>query len=254
MQVCKRHLGQLTSHSFRALATQAQIEPTPPNNIPPPPPKQEPTEKPYVIHTYRNLPVNFARNQQIPVSESVQKDLEEVIRSFRAPIRHAIAYGSGVFRQKGYTPTDQPMLDFVFAVSHPSHWHAINMAQHPHHYAAPMRWFGSGAVSYVQEHGGANVWFNVGVTVGDKSIKYGVISVDSLCRDLLDWETLYISGRLQKPVKILLDDPRIRLANQVNLASALRTSLLLLPEKFDEDDLFRQIAGISYKGMHFFNS
>jgi hypothetical protein len=29
-----------------------------------------------------------------------------------------------------------------------------------------------------------------------------VISVDALCRDLLDWETLYISGRTQKPVRI----------------------------------------------------
>jgi hypothetical protein len=24
---------------------------------------------------------------------------------------------------------DKPLLDFVFAVSHPSHWHAINMQQ-----------------------------------------------------------------------------------------------------------------------------
>lgn len=33
-----------------------------------------------------------------------------------------------------------------------------------------------------------------------QTIKYGTISVDALCQDMLDWETLYISGRTQKPV------------------------------------------------------
>jgi len=123
------------------------------------------------------------------------------------------------------------LLDFVFAVSHPSHWHAINMQQNPHHYSLPMRLLGSNAVAWMQEKGlGAEVWFNVDVEVNGKVrpsrpcfepsprvdeprtdhvqplaraqlLKYGVISVDALCRDLLDWETLYISGRLHKPVR-----------------------------------------------------
>lgn len=49
-------------------------------------------------------------------------------------------------------------------------------------------------------------------------------------------------------VRILVDDARVRLANQVNLASALRTALLLLPESFTEVDLFETIAGLSYRG------
>lgn len=35
-------------------------------------------------------------------------------------------------------------------------------------------------------------------------IKYGVISVKHLCDDLRDWETLYMSGRMQKPVRSAL--------------------------------------------------
>jgi len=79
-------------------------------------------------------------------------------------------------------------------------------------------------------------------------IKYGVVNLDTLCTDLSEWSTLYIAGRLQKPVKILRDDPRVRLANQVNLLSALRTALLLLPPNFTEQELYGTIASISYMG------
>ena len=34
-------------------------------------------------------------------------------------------------------------------------------------------------------------------------IKYGVVSIDKLCKDLIDWETLYIAGRMHKPVNII---------------------------------------------------
>ncbi|KAK4048651.1 Mitochondrial translocator assembly and maintenance protein 41 [Microbotryomycetes sp. JL201] len=201
------------------------------------------------ITSVADLPSRFGKNQIIAVPEQVQRDLEDVLTQFKAPIRFAFAYGSGVFRQKGYTAEDKPLLDFVFAVSHPSHWHAVNMQQHPDHYSMPMRLLGSDAVAWMQERGlGAGVWFNVEVEVNGKTIKYGVISIDALCRDMLDWETLYISGRTQKPVRILVDDARVRLANQVNLASALRTALLLLPESFNEVELFETIAGLSYTG------
>lgn len=140
------------------------------------------------------------------------------------------------------------MLDFVFAVSHPDHWHSINVNQHKSHYSMMSRILGSNITSILQEKVGGGVWFNVECLVRGRIIKYGVISVDTLCRDLLDWQTLYMAGRMHKPLQILRDDPRIRLANQVNLSSAVRASLLLLPERFSEDDLYTEIAGLSYRG------
>jgi translocator assembly and maintenance protein 41 len=79
-------------------------------------------------------------------------------------------------------------------------------------------------------------------------VKYGVVNIDTLCRDLSEWNTLYMAGRLHKPVKILRNDPRVLLANQVNLLSAVRVALLLLPETFYELTLYTTIAGLSYMG------
>lgn len=103
--------------------------------------------------------------------------LEDIVDSFDAPIRYAFAYGSGVFEQAGYDKpadakskgTDGPMLDFVFAVTHPDHWHSINMHQHPGHYPLHARAFGSNFVSQVQAFG-PGLWFNTFVPM------HGVVS------------------------------------------------------------------------------
>lgn len=60
----------------------------------------------------------------------------------------------------------------------------------------------------------------------------------------MDWLLLQI--------RIIRDDPRVKLAHQVNLCSALRVALLTLPEKFQERELFERIAGLSYGGQSFF--
>ena len=141
------------------------------------------------------------------------------------------------------------MIDFIFGVSYTQHWHSLNLTQHPDHYSG-LKYlpYSSAAISKIQDNFGAGVYFNPFITVNGTMIKYGVVNLDTLSKDLSEWNTLYLAGRLQKPVKILRDDPRIRLANQVNLISALRTALLMLPEKFTERELYEAIAGLSYMG------
>lgn len=201
-----------------------------------------------------DFPASFGKNQHLDLKAAgavdplIAEELEEIVAHFRAPIRYAFAYGSAVFKQAGYTAKDKPMLDFVFAVSHPSHWHSININQNKDHYSLLARMFGSNVISILQTKVGAGVWFNVECMVKGRIIKYGVVSVDTLVHDLLDWESLYLAGRMHKPIHILRDEPRIRLANQVNLSSAIRASLLLLPETFSEEDLYREMAALSYRG------
>lgn len=205
-------------------------------------------------------------NQHIVINDEFKEALRQILWQFRAPIRYAFAYGSGVFPQTAsgsststaLHPNPSPaistvqkgsgkMIDFIFGVSYTQHWHSLNLQQHRNHYSA-IGSLGSSLVSRVQDKWGAGVYFNPYVTVNGTLIKYGVVNLDTLCRDLSEWDTLYLAGRLQKPVKILRDDPRVRLANQVNLISAVRTALLLLPPTFTEQDLYKTITGISYLG------
>lgn len=221
----------------------------------------------YNIQAFSELPsTNFGVNQHIAINKEFREALRLIIWQFRAPVRYAFAYGSGVFPQTAISSSSPSsihpnpsqaissvqggkgkMIDFIFGVSYSQHWHALNLHQHRDHYSA-IGSLGSSFVSRVQERWGAGTYFNPYVTVNGTLIKYGVVNLDTLYKDLSEWDTLYLAGRLQKPVKILRDDPRIRLANQINLISAVRTALLLLPEKFSERDFYSTIAGISYLG------
>ncbi|KAI8375356.1 mitochondrial matrix Mmp37-domain-containing protein [Choanephora cucurbitarum] len=266
-----RHAQTIKSISIRSMSletnTNYQSEVSPP---PPPPPSfsgQKKTDKHHKnnlfsdetrvrlerLRQYQFHPTNipdspdFGTNQYISINEELKRQLKAVVSTFNAPVRYAVAYGSGVFRQAGYDEKKKPMVDFIFGVSHPGHWHDLNIQQNPHHYSG-LRRLGSGAISLLQEKVGAGVYFNPYVEVNGMNIKYGVVSIEKLCKDLIDWETLYLAGRMHKPVKILRDDARVRLANQVNLTEAVRVALLTLPETFTEEELFVRIAGISYQG------
>ena len=219
------------------------------------------------ISRFSELPgKNFGVNQHIIINEEFKEALRQILWKFRAPIRYAFAYGSGVFPQSSGSSDgnsdlhpnapdavakvqdgNPKMIDFIFGVSYTQHWHSLNLQEHRDHYS----WLGSlGSypVTKVQDSFGAGVYFNPYVTVNGTLIKYGVVNLDTLCQDLSEWNTLYLAGRLQKPVKILRDNPAVRLANQVNLIAAVRTALLLLPPDFTEKDLYSTIAGISYMG------
>lgn len=221
------------------------------------------------ISKFSELPMkNFGVNQHMIINEEFKEALRQILWKFKAPIRYAFAYGSGVFTQRGGQPSPstsgglhsnppdaiskvqgggQKMIDFIFGVSYSQHWHSLNLQEHRDHYSA-VGSLGSYAVAELQDSLGAGTYFNPYVTVNGTLIKYGVVNLDTLCRDLSQWDTLYLAGRLQKPVKILRDNPSVRLANQVNLISAVRTALLLLPPDFSEEQLYSTIAGISYMG------
>ena len=177
--------------------------------------------------------------------------LQKILSKFPSGMSFALAYGSGIFHQKGNI-SSQNMLDFVFVLDNARKWHEDNMysKHHPHHYSA-IRWFGTRALVSLQDKLGAGVYYNTLVPMEGRMIKYGTVSRENFLLDLDEWQWLYLAGRLHKPVQVLLQQPNdedIKSALKANLNSAVTAALLCLPEYFTEEELFLSIAGLSYAG------
>jgi translocator assembly and maintenance protein 41 len=202
-------------------------------------------------------PTQIQQNKKEPeVDAAISKSkhiLGKVITRFKAPIAYAFAYGSGVFKQKGYeNEKKKPLVDYVFAVDDPLEWHKINFKQFQNHYSGLGKMSHSAKIlSAIQEDYGAKIYYNTFVEIENMKIKYGVISTENLKNDLYNWETLYIAGRMQKPVLTLVENAEIEKAKYSNLKNALKMAILSLPylqTEINEKDLFLIIAGFSYQG------
>jgi translocator assembly and maintenance protein 41 len=170
------------------------------------------------------------------------------------------------------------MVDFVFVVDNSIKFHDENLKINSSHYSS-LKHLGPYYLTRIQNDISSGCYYNtlVQLDLDDKSrvlMKYGVMSEEALIRDLYDWDYLYVSGRLQKPVKIIKKpttstatstatasgvgvdlnysfdsiNKSIDVALQTNLKNALHASLLLMPEKFTLNELFLTVASLSYTG------
>ncbi|KAG2501264.1 hypothetical protein HYH03_001071 [Edaphochlamys debaryana] len=142
-----------------------------------------------------------------------------------------------------------PILDFIFAVHDEQKWHETNLKRNPEHYS----WvgnLGANALCAITEAVGVGVHFNTLVQLDETTmVKYGVVQADIMEHDLLYWTSLYIAGRMHKPVTHLLPMPQWLVdAELENRHHALATALALLPQTFTEHDLLTTIVGLSYRG------
>jgi translocator assembly and maintenance protein 41 len=209
-------------------------------------------------------------------------ELYSILSFFPSSTSHAFAYGSGVFEQRisgddnhvlpSSSSSSDNMIDFIFITPKAKLWHQECMLQRPKDYSGIARWIGSNYVAKIGRMG-AGLYFNPLVTVhipesaADASyalgkehimkqhiIKYGVMEEEQLKNDLKHWDTLYIAGRMHKPVATLIaSDEVMDLQEKYNLQYALSTSLLLHVGKAKNNilhtsDLYQTIASLSYMG------
>ncbi|XP_008591512.1 PREDICTED: mitochondrial translocator assembly and maintenance protein 41 homolog, partial [Galeopterus variegatus] len=127
--------------------------------------------------------------------------LRKILSHFPEELSLAFAYGSGVYRQAGPNSDKNAMLDFVFTVDDPVAWHSKNLKKNRSHYSF-LKILGPKIITSLQNNYGAGVYYNPLIMCDGKLIKYGVISTSILIEDLLNWNNLYIAGRLQKPVSV----------------------------------------------------
>lgn len=86
-------------------------------------------------------------------------------------------------------------------------------------------------------------------------MKYGVVEVSELDRDLRGWQHLYFAGRMHKPMVCLRSSPPsqsmpfdIEASRRINQRSALAAALLQMPGTFDTGTLLNKICSVSYNG------
>jgi len=175
--------------------------------------------------------------------------LSNLVQSFSPGLRYVCAYGSGVFKQTGHASIKENMIDLIFVVNDAFTWHQQNLTKYPNHYSF-LKKFPSLSISNIQKNYGASVYYNTRIDFDDRMIKYGVIEQQDFLNDLYNWESLYIAGRLHKPVYNLkgLDNPLLSNAINTNLTYAVETALLMSPEKTSLTNFFMLISSLSYTG------
>lgn len=180
----------------------------------------------------------------------VQPFYAKILSKFPQNFSFCFAYGSGVKQQLTKGQPSSNMIDMIFCVDDPFHWHETNLNINKSHYSG-LKYFGPNLIAKFQENSGAKVYFNTLVPLDSNTlIKYGVISTNDLITDLLEWSDLYIAGRLHKPVEIVKEpaSAELQTALQLNLQSAVHAALLILPEAFTEYDFYYTISNLSYGG------
>ncbi|CAH9115974.1 unnamed protein product [Cuscuta europaea] len=162
------------------------------------------------------------------------------------PVEFCCVYGSILHPNK---KDQNSMVDYILGVADPLQWHTENLKVNRDHYASWLvRSGGSRLINCIANNIGVGVHFNPFVSWNKKMFKYGVVRVHDLIEDIKGWERFYTSGRLQKPVNIIVDNLNIENVNAVNLRAAASAALLLLPAEFSEEDLYAKICSLSYMG------
>uniref|UniRef100_A0A7I4Y009 Phosphatidate cytidylyltransferase, mitochondrial n=1 Tax=Haemonchus contortus TaxID=6289 RepID=A0A7I4Y009_HAECO len=175
------------------------------------------------------------------------KEYEDLISVLPlSTVEYAFAYGSGALQQKGENKSEK-MIDFVLCTSDPVSFHKENIKKNSSHYSL-LRCIGANTLAQFQTRIAAHVYYNTHVHIGNRRIKYGVISTEDLNRDLLDWRWLYVAGRLHKPVLDVRPTAAIASNVEENRRCALQAALLLLPDSFDLEKLYQKIVSLSYTG------
>lgn len=168
-------------------------------------------------------------------------------------IRYAFRYGSSAFKQSGYTAAENQsgMLDLMIVTrGDPFEFHKSNLERNRDHYSRLVRSeFGQRRLLQAVQDAGAGVFFNTDVKLNGQRAKYGIVSDRRFRQDLTQWDTLYLAGRLHKPVGDLIEpDAEITEAKRANLIYAFHAGILLLTEKFTRTELLEAIVSISYLG------
>ena len=177
--------------------------------------------------------------------------MEDSIKRFidkRPDVVAAYGYGSGVFKQSGYTTKDKPQIDLILVVEDLKKWHLENIKLNKNDYSIIGKaYFKHSSPDKLKGCTGITYLSNI---VEDGNIyKYGTIEEKDLLRYLDTWESFYLPGRFQKTVYPIIENNELKEAINKNRENALMVASYLSGfQPTTRKDIYVMLCGLSYLG------
>ncbi len=177
----------------------------------------------------------------------MNKNIEEFINK-RPEVVAAYGYGSGVFKQAGYTSKDKPQIDLILIVDDLKEWHKKNFKLNKKDYSL----FGKLYIRFAKESKlkkATGITYLSGIKENGSIFKYGTIEEKDLSKYLETWESFYLPGRFQKTVYPIKETKELKERIEKNREQALLLSAYLQEkDEVTKKDLLVTLCGLSYLG------
>ena len=166
----------------------------------------------------------------------------------RPKVVAAYGYGSGIFKQSGYSSKDKPQIDLILVVDDLRKWHLENMKLNKKDYSfIGKNFFKHGNINKLK--GSTGITYVSNISENGNVFKYGTIEKRDLTNYLETWKSFYLPGRFQKNVYPIVDNKEIDTLIDKNRENALLLSAYLEEkEETTKKDLLVTICGLSYLG------
>ena len=173
--------------------------------------------------------------------------IEEFIKK-RPEVIAAYGYGSGIFKQSGYTKNDKPQIDLIFVVDDLRKWHLENMKLNKKDYSLIGKaFFKKGKLSKLK--GTTGITYVSNIKENGNIFKYGTIEEKDLIENLNTWKSFYMPGRFQKTIYPIKESESLKEAIKHNREKALFISKCLQTrEEVSNKDIYVTLCSLSYLG------
>lgn len=176
--------------------------------------------------------------------------MDKVIERFmekRPKCEAIIGYGSGITKQKDQE-NRKVQIDLIVVVKDLKRWHKANVRKNPNDYSFTGKNFlTNGSLSWLKK--GGKICYLTYIPFEGHSFKIGTIEEKDFLDSLELWDTFYLAGRMQKPIKIFKADTQVKKAIESNRRSAIATTLLLSDErKIPMVEFYETLVSLSYMG------
>lgn len=177
----------------------------------------------------------------------MNKEIEEFVNK-RPDVVAAYGYGSGIFKQSGYTNKDKPQIDLILVVDDLKKWHKENIKLNKNDYSLIGKVFFKYA-SIKKLKGPTCITYVSNILENGNIYKYGTIEEKDLINNLKNWNSFYLPGRFQKTIYPIKESKELREELEHNRMMALLLSGYLQDkDEVTKKDLFVTLCGLSYLG------